>query len=82
MDRRRSIARRLWAVLVVACTALPAAAQETRATVTGTVKDAQGATVPGVTVTVTNTDTNLASEAITNDAGVFTVQQIRPGRSR
>ena len=60
-------------------TAAPAGAQETRATVTGTVKDAQGAIVPGVTVTVTNTDTNVSSEAVTNEAGVFTVQRIQPG---
>ena len=79
MNRRRSIAHGLWALLAIACAAAPAAAQETRATVTGTVKDAQGATVPGVTVTVTNTDTNISSEATTNEAGVFTVQRVQPG---
>ena len=79
MNRRRSTGHALWALMVVVCTAAPAGAQETRATVTGTVKDAQGAIVPGVTVTVTNTDTNISSEAITNEAGVFTVQRIQPG---
>src|SRR5215212_7302842 len=79
MNRRRSLAHGVWAVLILVWTALPALAQETRATVTGTVKDAQGATIPGVTVTVTNTATNISSEAITNDAGVFTVQRIQPG---
>lgn len=54
-------------------------AQETRATITGIVKDAQGAVVPGVTVTVINTDTNVSTEAVSNDAGVFTVQKLQPG---
>ena len=69
-----------------ACVALallfttPALAQETRATVTGTVSDPQGAVVPGVTVTVLNIDTNVSTEAVTNDSGVFTVQKLQPGR--
>jgi hypothetical protein len=60
----------------------PALAQETRATVTGIVKDAQGAVVPGVTVTVLNTDTNVSTEGVTNDSGVFTVQKLQPGPVR
>jgi Carboxypeptidase regulatory-like domain/TonB dependent receptor len=66
--------------LCVFVAASPSAwAQETRATVTGTVKDIQGAVVPGVTVTVLNTDTNVSYEGTTNDDGVFTVQRIQPG---
>ena len=56
----------------------PALAQETRATVTGTVKDAQGAVVPGVTVTVVNTDTGVTTEDVTNEAGVFNIQKLQP----
>ena len=68
-------------LLLCACAALAAAAeaQETRATITGTVNDIQGAVVPGVTVTVLNTDTNVSYEGVTNEAGVFTVQRIQPG---
>ena len=63
-------------MLCVLMAASPAVrAQETRATVTGTVKDIQGAIVPGVTVTVLNTDTNVSYEGTTNDAGVFTVSR-------
>ena len=48
-------------MLCVFVSVAPAAwAQETRATVTGTVKDIQGAVIPGVTVTVLNTDTNVS----------------------
>jgi carboxypeptidase family protein len=71
-----------------ACVALallfttPALAQETRATVTGIVKDAQGAVVPGVTVTVLNTDTNVSTDDVTNQSGVFTIQKLQPGPIR
>jgi hypothetical protein len=57
-------------------------AQETRATITGTVRDTQGAVIPGVTVTVVNIDTSVSTEAITNETGVFTVQKLQPGPVR
>ena len=67
--------------LVLCACLLPAPgwAQETRATVAGTVTDDQGAVVPGVTVVVLNTATNVSSESVTNQTGVFTVQKIQPG---
>ena len=70
----------LFAVIVL----LPAAAwaQETRANITGTVRDAQGAVVPGVTVTVVNTDTGISIDTVTNQDGVFTVQRLQPGPVR
>lgn len=78
---------RFSSAFVIACVSLgivslaPVAlfAQETRATITGIVKDTQGAVVPGVTVIVLNTDTNISSEAVSNEAGVFTVQKLQPG---
>jgi hypothetical protein len=57
-------------------------AQETRATITGTVRDAQGAVVPGVTVTVVNVDTGLSTDSVTNQDGVFTIQRLQPGPVR
>jgi len=68
----------LLAVLICA----PAAAQETRARITGTATAAQGSVVPGVTVTAVNTATNVSTEAVTNDSGVFTIQQLVPGPYR
>src|SRR5438874_12699543 len=62
--------------------AAPVMAQETRATVTGIVKDAQGAVIPGVTVTVLNTETNVSTEDVTNPSGVFTIQKLQPGPIR
>jgi hypothetical protein len=67
---------------LAAASAGRASAQETRATITGTVKDTQGAVVPGVTVTVLNTATNVSTDAVTNQSGVFNVQQLQPGPVR
>ena len=55
-------------------------AQEFRATVTGTIKDPNEAVVPGATVTITNVETNIASDTTTNDEGVYTFPLLQPGR--
>jgi hypothetical protein len=68
------------ATLVVVLWPAIAQAQQLRATVTGTVTDAQGAVVPGVTVTALNTDTNVSTEAVSNAQGGYTLQQLTPGR--
>ncbi len=47
-------------------------------TVTGTVKDATGAVVPGVKLTLTSTTTNTAAAGITNRDGDFTFIQVVP----
>ncbi len=65
--------------LVVVFICASAAAQETRARMTGTAVDGQGALVPGVTVTALNTATNVSTEAVTNASGVYTIQQLVPG---
>ena len=57
---RRRIAVGMLSLCAFAGFAPCALAQETRATVTGTVRDAQGSVVPGATVTVLNTDTNVS----------------------
>lgn len=54
-------------------------AQTTFATITGTVQDPAGAVIPNVTVTVTNTATNIPTSAQSNDAGVYTIAQIKEG---
>ncbi|MBV9217239.1 MAG: TonB-dependent receptor [Acidobacteria bacterium] len=45
----------------------------------GTVKDQNGASVPGATVKVTNTSTNLEKVTTTNDDGFYTVLNLTPG---
>jgi hypothetical protein len=56
------------------------AAQITRGAISGTVRDASGAVVPGATVTVTNMDTNISRTAVTDAQGFYRVPALEPGR--
>src|SRR5215831_20249320 len=60
-------------------TALPAAAQLTTGTLTGTVKDAQGGVIPGATVVITSEarGTQLPP-AVTNTQGDFVIANVPP----
>ena len=60
---------------------LPASAlaQQFKASLIGTVTDGQGALVPGVTVVVTNVETNVAVESVTDTSGAFAVRDVVPG---
>jgi len=74
----------LRSALVVACLALlvfPSAswAQGSAASINGTVKDPTGAVVPEATITLTNTQTNVAQTAATNATGEYVIQNILPG---
>src|SRR4029079_10969729 len=64
----------------VLLTALPAAAQFDRGAISGTVKDAQGGVVPGVTVSVTNVDTQLTRTTVTDSSGYFTIPNLPNGK--
>jgi hypothetical protein len=59
-----------------------ASAQQFKANMTGTVTDSQGALIPGVSVTVTNTETNVGVESVTDTNGVFSVKDVVPGPYR
>jgi len=71
-----------WFAIMILLLAVPssAGAQQFKANVTGTVVDAQGAVVPGVTVTVTNTDTNVSVESVTDTNGIFSIKDVVPGK--
>jgi hypothetical protein len=60
------------ALAFVLLTALPAAAQFDRGQISGTIKDSQGAVVPGVTVTVTQLDTQTVRTTVTDSTGFYT----------
>src|SRR5205823_14451901 len=47
--------------------------------VTGTVTDASGAVIPGVTVTLTSTDTNQTRTTITGEEGSYRFALLPPG---
>jgi hypothetical protein len=57
----------------------PAFAQVLYGSVVGVVKDAQGSTVPGATVTVVNKETNLTRDTVTNAEGAYTLVNVLPG---
>ena len=64
--------------------ALAAAAwgQATTANILGLVKDGSGALVPGATVTATNTDTNFAKSAASDESGHYVIQYLPVGAYR
>ena len=54
--------------------------QSTSGSITGVVKDANGAVIPKATVKVTNTALQVTQQAETNDEGIFIVPQLPPGK--
>ena len=58
---------------------VPAEAQFARAAVAGTVTDAAGLALPGVTVTVTNTDTGAVRTVATSASGRYVMNGLVPG---
>jgi hypothetical protein len=56
-----------------------ASVQEFRGSIRGVVTDATGAVLPGVTVTVTNTETKIAQSAVTDAEGRYQMLYLNPG---
>jgi hypothetical protein len=57
-----------------------ASAQGELGTITGTLTDAQGAVLPGVTATVVNLDTNVKTTVVSNASGVYVLTSLVNGR--
>ncbi len=53
--------------------------QSNNATLGGTVQDASGAFIPGVTITATNTGTGIVTTVISNEAGAYQFASLQPG---
>ena len=70
---------RFFTICALATVAVPAVAQEFRATVTGRVTDTSGGAMPGVTITITNTQTNENATALTNSEGLYSLPFLKPG---
>ncbi len=66
-------------LLIITFLALNAAAQTITATLTGEIKDPNGAVVPGATVTVTSVETGLAKSTQSNADGRYTITFLQPG---
>jgi len=71
----------LAAVMLLLCLSVPGFSQGGFfATVTGTVTDSSQALIPGVTVKATATETNVVTTTVTNEAGVYTFNNLNPGK--
>src|SRR5205807_518362 len=65
--------------VLIALHVAPARAQILYGTVVGVVRDAQGAFIPGATVTVVNKETNFTRETTTTSEGAYSLINLLPG---
>jgi hypothetical protein len=65
--------------LVFVLAVCPAAAQDTRGNISGTVNDSAGV-IPGATVTIRSIDTGVTQTLATNNSGYFEAPLLQPGR--
>ncbi len=68
-----------WVCLLV-LSAAAVFSQTPSASVVGRITDATGAVIPGVSVKVTNLDTNIGQQGVSNEVGEFTIPYLNPGR--
>src|SRR2546426_32774 len=68
----------LFAAILLAFT-MNALGQGGNVVISGTVTDSTHAIIPGVTVTAENTQTGVASNTITNEAGIYIFPSLQPG---
>jgi hypothetical protein len=59
--------------------AAPVAAQNTSATIVGTITDETGGMLPGVAVVITNTETALTRTLVTDARGRYSAPNLPPG---
>ena len=82
----RSVSKRRWRLalaalaVVIAATSVRSLAQERFGGLTGIVRDATGAVLPGVTVTITNKQTGKVYTAVSGGDGVYRLLDLEPGR--
>ena len=62
---------------------LPCLGQNTNSgEIRGTVTDPSGATIPGVSVTILNSQTGVARDLVTNNSGIYDAVSVLPGSYR
>jgi hypothetical protein len=77
---RKSLTFLSSAFLVVLCFTIGIFAQQTTGEISGTIVDANGAVVPGASVTVSGTNVGYTRTVTAKDDGTFLVQQVPPGQ--
>jgi len=70
------------AIVLLCCAHSPSGAQTTFGSITGTVVDQSGATIPGVVVTIVNDGTGVQRSVTTKETGVFNVADLPVGSYR
>jgi hypothetical protein len=75
----RKISASVLMAFVTLITAAFAAGQDPRGTLTGAVTDASGAVLPGVSISVKNTETGIQQDVVTNAEGRYQVLYLNPG---
>ncbi len=78
MSRPTRASRPFITSLLIIC-ASPLMAQVERATISGTVRDPSGAVVASAVVAVTNANTGVAENSVTNQSGEYVVPNLIPG---
>src|SRR5437868_15185105 len=76
-DMRKSLI--VGVLLILLALSLQAFSQSSNAILSGTVADAGKALIPGVSITVTNTETGVVSTGLTNESGTYNVPSLLPG---
>lgn len=71
MNVHKTLRKTLFLMFLTACLAVGASAQLSTASMFGSVTDPSGATIPGATVTITQTETNVVRTVQTNGAGEY-----------
>src|SRR6267378_604883 len=66
-------------LLLLVSIAVPARGQTPSGEISGTVVDASGLAVPGVTITLSNVATNVVRTVQTNGSGLYVITAIPPG---
>jgi hypothetical protein len=77
--RKLSLLTGIAAVLTASVVAAPVHAQSLYASIAGNITDAQGANIPGATVSLTNENTGLEMSTVTDESGTYTIRNIAGG---
>src|SRR5437762_6120138 len=68
-----------WSLLCILVLSVSPALAQTDGSISGVIRDASGAVIPGAMVTVTNPATNFVRAAISNEAGIYNFPVLQPG---
>lgn len=71
--------RLLMSIAIITLMLVPAAYAQYRASIQGTVTDAQGGVIPGAKLTLTNPATNQVQTRTSNEVGVYSFNALPPG---